>query len=299
MNLFITGATGYIGGSVAAKLVTQGHHVRGLVRTRAKADALAASGIEPVLGDLDDGELLAREARTADTVVNTANADHLASVQALLAAMEGTGKLLVHTSGSSVIGDDARGNALSDHVFSEDTAFIVSPAKQAWHALNQTVLAAAQRQVRTAVICPGLIYGAGSGLNTHSIQIPFLVEQARRRGAVQIVGSGVNRWSTAHIDDLTDLYSLVVTRPNAGSFYFAENGEVSYEALGLSIAARLGFGAVESLRAEDAADEWGAARAFYTYGSNSRVCAKRAREELGWHSRHSSVLAWVADEMPI
>ncbi|MDO8767642.1 MAG: NmrA family NAD(P)-binding protein [Burkholderiaceae bacterium] len=70
MNLFITGGTGYIGGSVAAKLVAQGHHVRGLVRTRTKADALAASGIEPVLSDLDDDELLAREARTADTVVD-------------------------------------------------------------------------------------------------------------------------------------------------------------------------------------------------------------------------------------
>ena len=299
MNLFITGATGYIGGSVATKLVAQGHRVRGLARDSGKAGALEALGIEPVVGDLDDGDLLAREARAADGVVNAANADHVFSVQALLAAMEGSGKRLVHTSGSSVVGDDARGNVLSDKVYDEDTAFVVTPAKQARHALNQMVLEAACRDVRTAVICPTLIYGTGRALNAHSIQIPFLVEQARLRGAVAIVGSGANRWSTVHIDDLTDLYALVVTQPAAGGFYFAENGEVSHRALGLAIAARLNLGAVASITAEDAARVWGEARAFYTYGSNSRVHAKRARQELGWKPHCSSVLHWIRDEMPI
>lgn len=299
MKLFITGAAGYIGGSIAARLVAQGHTVRGLLRDEAKAPALFACGIEPVIGSLDDEDVLAREAREADGVVNTANADHLASLQVMIAALEGSGKPLVHTSGSSVIGDDARGNWLSQSIFDEDTPFVVEPAKQARHALNGTVLAAAARGVRSVVVCPTLIYGVGTGLNPHSIQIPFLVEQARTHGAVRVVGKGLNRWSTVHIDDLADLYLLALEKAPAGSFYFAENGEASFAAIGEAIAARLGMGPPESWPAESAAQQWGEARAYYTYGSNSRVRAKRARTELGWSPRHTSATSWITTEMPV
>lgn len=299
MKLFMTGAAGYIGGSVAARLVAQGHTVRGLLRDEAKSPALLACGIQPVIGSLDDEEVLAREAREADGVVNTANADHLPSLQVMLAALEGSGKPLLHTSGSSVIGDDAQGNRLSQSIFDEDTPFVVEPAKRDRHALNGTVLAAAARGVRSVVVCPTLIYGVGTGLNPHSIQIPFLVEQARAHGAVRVVGKGLNRWSTVHIDDLADLYLLALEKAPAGAFYFAENGEASFAAIGEAIASRLGLGPVESIPAEEAATVWGPARAYYTYGSNSRARAKRARHELGWSPRHPSATEWIQKEMPL
>jgi hypothetical protein len=94
-----------------------------------------------VIGSLDDADVLVRECRDADCVVNTANADHSASAQVLLDSLAGTGKPLVHTSGSSVIGDDARGNRLSDVIFDEDTPFEVAPLKQARHELNAMLLA--------------------------------------------------------------------------------------------------------------------------------------------------------------
>ena len=53
-EIFCTGASGYIGGSVAAYLVAAGHQVTGLVRSPDKAEAVRARGIEPVLGTLDD-----------------------------------------------------------------------------------------------------------------------------------------------------------------------------------------------------------------------------------------------------
>ncbi len=52
MNIFVTGAGGYIGGSVAMALLAAGHRVRGLTRSTASAERLAKSGIEPVLGTL-------------------------------------------------------------------------------------------------------------------------------------------------------------------------------------------------------------------------------------------------------
>ncbi len=53
MKIFVTGATGYIGGSIAEKLLAAGHEVTGLVRSDGKAPLLTARGIEPVAGTLD------------------------------------------------------------------------------------------------------------------------------------------------------------------------------------------------------------------------------------------------------
>lgn len=299
MNLFLTGAGGFIGGSVTARLQSAGHHIRGLVRDPGKAELLRERGIDPVFGDLDDSGLLATEARRADGVINTANADHLPSLESMLDALEGTNKLLLHTSGSSVVADDARGNFLSDTIFNEETPFVVAPGKQARHKLNNMVLAASSRGIRTVVICPTLVYGTGQGLNPNSIQIPFLVEQAKLNGVVRLIGKGLNRWSTVHIEDLAELYALSVEKAAPGSFYFAESGEVSFQDIGSSIATRLGLPGMEFISAEQATAEWGEARALYTFGSNSRIRALRARRELGWSPQRESALEWIQHEMPL
>jgi nucleoside-diphosphate-sugar epimerase len=299
MNLFITGAGGYIGGSVAAALLARGHRVRGLARSPRSASQLAALGIEPVLGSLDDGALLTGEAQRSDGVINTASADHAGAVQALIAGLAGTGKPLLHTSGSSVVGDDARGAHLSAQVFEGNTPLHVNPAKQARHDIDLKVLNAATQGIRSAVICPSLIYGTGAGLNRHSVQIPFLAAHARQRGMVEIVGAGVNVWSNVHIDDVVSLYLLAMSKAPAGAFYFAENGEASFAELGAAIARRLGLPGVTSLPPELAAQRWGEPKAYFSLGSNSRVRATRARTELGWSPRHGSVLDWIASELPV
>jgi nucleoside-diphosphate-sugar epimerase len=299
MNIFITGVGGYIGGSIASALLANGHGVRGLVRTAANAETLAAYGIEPVLGTLDDAEVLAREAQMSDGVINTASADHAGAVDALITALEGSNKPLLHTSGSSVIGDDARGSRMSEQIFDEATALVVNTAKQPRREVDLQVLGAATRGVRSAVICPSLIYGAGKGLNPHSVQVPFLAANARERGMVQIVGSGLNVWSNVHIDDVADLYLLALTKAPAGAFYFAENGEASFGDIGAAIAKRLGLPGVESLPPEVAAQRWGEPKAYFSLGSNSRVRSVRARSELGWAPRHASVIDWILGEMPV
>jgi len=298
MDIFLTGAGGYIGGSVATALLAAGHRVRGLTRSAASAERLSARGIAPVLGTLDDVDMLTREARASDGVINTASSDHVGAVQALVAGLEGSAKPLLHTSGSSVIGDDARGNRRSEQVFDEDTPLIVSPTKQPRRDLDLRVLGAARLGVRSVVICPSNIYGVGTGLNPHSVQIPFLAANARAHGAVQLVGKGLNVWSNVHIDDVVELYLLAFRKAPASAFYFAENGEASFGEIGAAIAKRLGLPGVEDLPPEVAAQRWGESKAYFSLGSNSRVRSVRARRELGWAPRHASVIDWIVSEMP-
>lgn len=299
MKIFLTGANGFVGGSVAHHLIAQGHSVRGLLREPQKAGRLQAQGITPVIGSLDDRQLLIDEARQADAVIDAANSDHAGAVDAFIEALRGSGKLLIHTSGSSIIGDDALGNTLSEHIFDEDTPFIIEAPKQARYDIDLRMMAAADQGIRSVVICPSNIYGVGHGLTDHSFQLPFLMARARETGVMRIVGAGVNRWSNVHIDDVAQLFLLAVEKAPAGAFYFLENGEASFIDMAAALAKRMNLGAVQSWPAEEAEQHWDPMHVHYTFGTNSRVKAKRARAELGWAPRHASILDWIGSEMPL
>lgn len=299
MKVFITGAAGYIGGSVAARLLQEGYAVRGLVRTAEQAEKVKQLGIEPVIGTLDDAAILAREAQQADAVINAASSDHRPSVEALLDALAGSGKAFIHTSGSSVVGDDARGVWKSDKVYAEDTPVAVVPEKAARASLDQLIRDAAKRDVRSVILCNTMIYGTGLGASPDSVQIPPLVAQAKKSGIARYVGNGVNVWSNVHIKDVVELYLLALKKAPAGSFYFVENGEASYAEIVTAIAQRLQLGEPQSWPVEEAIKEWGFGHAVYSFGSNSRVTAALARQELGWKPTHTSVLAWIKNDMKV
>jgi nucleoside-diphosphate-sugar epimerase len=296
MRIFVTGASGYIGGSVAVGLAREGHAVRGLVRSAEKADAIRALGITPVMGSLDDRALLIAEARGAEAVVNAASSDHRGAVEAFLEALRGTEKILLHTSGSSIVADDARGDFASSAIFDDDHRPAPVAERAARVAIDRLVVEAGGHGVRSAVLCNTLIYGDGLGPHRDSIQIPMLAAQARKSGIARHVGRGLNIWSSVHLEDMVDLYRLALAKVQPGSFMFVENGEASFRDMTAAIARALGVAGPEAWPLEDAAAEWGLARAVYTLGSNCRVRGPRARQ-LGWQPRRPSVLEWIATEL--
>src|SRR6185503_20513612 len=105
MKIFMTGASGYIGGTVADSLIKSGHAVTGLARTEDAADRLRAHGMQAVRGDLGSHSIVRNAARGADAVINSANAEDPFVVAAILEGLAGSGKPFLHTSGTSVVGD--------------------------------------------------------------------------------------------------------------------------------------------------------------------------------------------------
>lgn len=301
MDVFLTGASGYIGGAVAQRLIRDKHTVRGLTRTPGVVDALAAAGIEPVVGDLDDTALLEREARRADAVINTANSDHRGAIDTFIAALRGSGKTLIHTSGTSVIGDDAQGQFASDTVFDDSAPFSPGdhPIRRVRYDVEGTVVDAGGVGLRTVVLCNSLIYGNGTGPRPQTVLIPPLVHQAIDSGVVRVVGRGLNRWSTVHLDDMANLYQLALTEPAAAGFYFVEGGEdASFTEIGAAISRRLGLRPVEPWSLDSAGAAWGAGFARFALGCNSRVRASRARA-LGWRPSRPSLTDWIEHDMPM
>lgn len=281
MEIFVTGASGYIGGTVAAKLIAAGHTVSGLARNEARAAELRERGITPVIGTLDSFDVLDGAARAADAVINAADADNPFVARVLVDALRGTGKRYVHTSGTSIVSDNANGEG-GGRMFTEDTLLHPLPEKAGRVATDRMVCAAANDGVHSSVICPCLIYGQGLGIRPHSPQIPTFIALAKASGVPRHIGPGANIWSHVHIEDCADAFVLALERAPAGSFYFVENGEAAMIDTNRAVGRMLGLGdATEAWSMAEAVRAWGPAMA-HAMSSNVRVSADKARAMLGW-----------------
>ncbi|MBJ9987849.1 NAD-dependent epimerase/dehydratase family protein [Paenibacillus sp. S28] len=298
MKVFITGASGYIGGSVAKTLVDAGHTVYGLIRNQEKVAALQQLGVEPVLGTLNDVDILIKFAQRSDAVINAANADHLASVVTIIGALRGTGKAFIHTSGSSVIGDDALGDTISEKIYDEETPFVPMDIRAYRAHIDKLVRRAGiDDWVRSIVIVPSMIYGKALGLPAESAQVPQLVRKSQEMGAGVHVGKGVNRWSNVHIKDLAQLYLLALVKAPSASYFFAENGEDSFGDIAKAISEALGYqGKTISWSVNDAIAELGD-WVRSSLASNSRVRGVNARKLLGWEPKEEPLLSWIGHNL--
>ena len=283
MKVFLTGATGYIGGSIATKLLERGDSVLGLARSEDAAASLKKRGIEPVAGDINAYTPFVEVAKRVDAVINAANSDNAFVAHALLDGLKGSGKTLIQTSGSSVVGTYDNGEVRND-TFDEDTPFTPEPEKAMRVAIDKQVLAAAKDGVRSIVIRPTLIYGRGIGVAGISVQLPKLIDVAKKHGVPRHVGRGLNIWGHVHIADVVDLFLLALDKAKPGSTFYAEAGEASFKSVAQSIGRMLGMG--------DATKDWPTGEAveglgpgaYLSFGSNSRVRGVQSRA-LGWQPK--------------
>src|SRR5450830_777518 len=299
MKVFVTGAAGFIGSSIAAGLVKAGHEVVGLVRKPEQLEEVKKIGVTGVLGALDDRELLMAQAQAADAVINAASSDNRAAVEAFIDALAGSNKVFLHTSGSSIVGD-ASGGEGTEQIYYEDKLPEPTADKAARVAIDDLILASADAEkgigVRASVLCNTLIYGHGA-LPRDSVQLPRLLRQARKSGIVRHVGPGRNIWSNVHIDDVVSLYLLALEKSPAGTFYFVESGEAAFRDMTAAIAKALDLGPAQDWPLPEAIAEWGYEMASYGLGSNSRVRGARARTVLGWQPQGPTVLEWIENDM--
>jgi nucleoside-diphosphate-sugar epimerase len=195
MKVFVTGITGYIGGSIAEKLVASGHELRGLVRPtekeKAKIPLLNALGINPVVGTLDAPEILAGAAQAADAVIHAASADHPGSVVTLVTALERSEKLLINTTGSAIVADHADGAYAAKVPLTEDSYFEAVPYRRPGVDMNRYVRQAAiEKGIRSVVICPTMVYDTGRGLQPDSDQLPKLIRLSKQVGGGRLLRQG-------------------------------------------------------------------------------------------------------------
>ncbi|KAJ9608122.1 hypothetical protein H2200_007110 [Cladophialophora chaetospira] len=321
-NVFLIGP-GFIGREVLDLLLAEGYTVTTLTRRENYATELQQSGAKTVLGSLDDSDIITKQTIDSDIVIHTATADHLASVEAVIAgigqrASQDKHTLFIHTSGTSLLSDDAKGNYPSDKIFHDDKPEEIDALPDsASHRLIDLAIVRARQKIGTkaklVIMIPPLIYGVNPQYQRLSIQLPTLTRFAIKHGYAGHVGKGESQWSTIHVKDLargyvTLLHWLETTDASKvleNPYFFCENG---YEFIWKDAVAVLGkvlydAGKIKSHEPktipESDYDELFGKYTAWVVGSNSRSRANRLRQ-LGWEPKEKHLMESLAqDETPL
>jgi len=152
------------------------------------------------------------------------------------------------------------------------------------------VIDAAKNDIRAIVLRPALVYGGDGGL------IEQIIQQTKSLGEVQQIGSGENRWTFVHLDDLADLYVLVVEKGATGKIYHgAHDKPVRVKELSEQIANAHGLpGKVKKLSVEEARQGLGGFADALTL--DHQVDATKTKRELGWQPTRPTIGEFVTDK---
>jgi len=260
-KILLTGATGYIGGTVLHHLLQSDSEslrnasitclVRGAARI-AKLNTEYGRRVNPVLfQDLDDTARIIDIASQHDIAINTTLGYHPASAAAVVKGLakrkQATGKevYMIHTSGTSNLADQPISKAYveqdAERVFddSKDDIYTYEKQRNEQTPYGQrtaelgVIDAGKDLGVKTLVIMSPTIYGRGTGhFNTSSIQVPGYVKATLANGKTVVVGDGAGVWDNVHVEDLAELYRLAlldIIDNSGGNLPFGEKGIVFSE----------------------------------------------------------------------
>lgn len=292
MEIFITGASGWIGSAVTDELLAAGHQVTGLARSDASAAALEAKGVAAHRGSLDDPDGLATAAKGADAVIHLAfkhdfgdfaaagRAEHDA-VKAMLDALEGSGKAFMLACGAA--------GAAPGHTLTEDDANPFHGRESMRGGSENLALSYADKGVRpVALRFAASVHGreGDPGFVTRLAQI------AKEHGVAAYIGDGSNQWPAVDRADAARLVRLALEKAPAGfrAHAVAEEG-IATRVIAEALGEQLGL-PTRSISPEDAEAHFGWMAMFF--GTGMIASADITRETLGWTPTGPKLLEDIA-----
>ncbi len=284
MQVFITGATGYIGSSVSEAFRRAGYTVWGLIVKKEEAPLLERNEIHAVTGDLQQPDSYRHVAEQCDALIHCAAdyrhdwpASDRQTIESMMAISRSSirPKAVVFTSGSWVYGD-TNGKPVSE------TAALATRIIAGGHrpAIEQMLVKATD--VRGLVVRPADVYGRREGfLNRY-------FAAAYRNEPLAIPGDGHNYLPLVHVDDLGMGYLRAVESGLRGEiFNLADPSRLTLHELVNAIARSADYrGEIRALPVSQAAQTMGAEAEIYAM--DALEDASKARHLIGWEPRHTS-----------
>ncbi|KAG8932970.1 hypothetical protein FRC01_011535 [Tulasnella sp. 417] len=248
-SLFFLGVTGYIGGSVLVELKNRYPNAQftALVRNPKDIAAVQAIGVQAIQGSHSDLDLIRKLASEHDVVINCGDSDDLPLTKVILAGLESRAQakpdaqrkpILIHTSGTGLLQNERDGAFHSDKIYDDNNLDDIKGIRvdaqhrddnnlddikgirvDAQHRdVDLEILSAGKTSlIDPYIIAPCTVYGKGRGpVRNLSIQVNNMIRVALRRKELVQVGPGTNLWNSVHIDDLANLYGLLLDHALSG-----------------------------------------------------------------------------------
>ncbi|KAH8771731.1 hypothetical protein F5883DRAFT_664780 [Diaporthe sp. PMI_573] len=317
MKIFLTGATGYIGGDVLASIASQfpAASITVLVRDTARAKPITDKypHVQLQEGDLDSADIIQGIVKKTDVVINAANGKHIGLVHSIANGIRQASRkspiCWIQISGASVLSipdiahkrfGEASGHRYNDYSQVSEIVSLIeeSPAR----AVDQAMLSIVRElgpRVRAAILFPPIIYGLGRGQgNRTSIQIPGLCKVAIKQQAAVYVGRGEATWGNVHIADLSSLITAIVGTAqdehsdpelwNEHGLYTVQTGEMSWKAIAEIVSQTAQKAHIQaptkSIDAQEADKTF--PHGSVLFGTNAVCSPERAEKLLGYSASH-------------
>jgi nucleoside-diphosphate-sugar epimerase len=283
MKVILTGATGFVGSHILAELQEHGHEVTALVQDAPQVDMVKERGATATVVDLYDRAGVVSALGDADAAIHTASPGDATSAQldsavvdAVLDAYAGSGKAFLDISGGWIYGNN--------RAIVEESQ-IDAPPLVAWkEPIENRVLGASD--MRGVIVTSATAYGDGGG------GMPGIILGSPRddSGALIMLGTGEQHWSTVHVCDLASFFRLALEDDAARGRYVIGDG-LNPTVAELTEAAAV---AVDAPGAVPGSDEEARARLGDYLAEvlllNQGTQAAKARAELDWAPSHPGLV---------
>ena len=227
MKAFLTGATGFVGGHVAQRLLARGDDVVALVRSPAKAAALADAGCRLIEGDLSDADAIRRGVEGVDSVFHIGavykvgipaserpaleEANVRGTERVLDAAIDAGVGRIVYVSTVACFGN-THGKVVDESYRRPDRDF-ASVYDETKFRAHEIALDRVEKGAPIVIVQPGAVYGPGD----HS-EIGNVIDQVRagKLKAKMFPDSG---FMFVHVEDVAEGILLAHDRGEVGQRY--------------------------------------------------------------------------------
>lgn len=321
-HAFLTGVTGFVGGSVLSALYRAHPEIRITALVRKESDAAKLQSAFPnlsiIIGTLSSLSLLTSNAAAADIVIHMA-ADNVSAVCAMIDGLASSTAehplpRIISISGPRSLIDlsipvtgtaDPDGKVWSDVA---DAHTILSFPKERMHAeADQEIIRhSIAKGVGTMLLSPGQLWGRSSGPLKKESHAATYYAAVKSRGRAFVIGDGSAAWSWISIDDLGDAVVFLMEQAissgderrgqvgvNEEGYYFVQAGDVSLKDRAEAVSKRLGLGQVERVSPE-------VAKTIHPFGHIMWGCGARFRADrlgqLGWRPKETDWRALMEEE---